>query len=337
MDSSKPTLIDEERLLSLQKGTNDVDCSWKGVSIDEGSIRIKMLSHPYLVKLINVSYPPGENALVWQIYWEEEFYERVRISYRLHNIDSVLAYTALSEKDEKHLGLKIYAVLRNFSGEELVQADLKLDFGPTLDAELKHEETKRILLAKVNNISIKKEFTFDSKLLPWDPKDQDKNVGIPLRYVFKNDAEHGLGRYILDPGKVRMFQKDGHKSQIFLGEDNIRRRIYKGDEVKLYVGDSRDIVVTQKLMKSKKKNIRRNNHNSIILYDIEEKLNVKIENFKNEPCELRLIEYIPGEWKMVKAAESFEKENNEKIIFTIALAPKEKREFNITYLKKNLR
>ena len=230
MDSSKPTLIEEERVLSLQKGTNYVDFSWKGVSIDSNSIRIKILSHPYLVKLINVSYPPGENALIWQIYCEEAFSERVRISYLLNNIDSLLAYNALAEKDEKHLELKIYAVLRNFSGEELENANLKLDFGPTIEADLNHEETKRILLTKIENISIKKEFTFDSKLLPWDPKDQNTNVGIPLRYVFKNDSEHGLGKFILDPGKVRMFQKDGHKSQIFLGEDNIRRRIYKGDE-----------------------------------------------------------------------------------------------------------
>lgn len=337
LDAIKPTLIEEERILSLQKGTNYVDFSWKGVSIDPNSIRIMILTHPFLVKLINVSYPPGENALIWQIYCEEPFSEKVRISYLLHNIDSLLAYNALAEKDETHLGLKIYAVLRNFSGEEFENTYFNFDFGPTIGTELRHEETKRILLTKIENIAIKKEFTFDSKVLPWDPKDQNENVGIPLRYVFKNDAQHGLGKYILDPGKVRMFQKDGHESQIFLGEDNISRRIYKGDEIKLTVGDSRDLVVTQKLMKSKKTNIRRNNHNHVILYDIEEQLKVKIENFKKEPCELKLIEYIPGEWEMIKTTETYEKKNNEKIIFTISLAPEEKREFKISYVKKNLR
>ena len=90
-------------------------------------------------------------------------------------------------------------------------------------------------------------------------------------------------------------------------------------------------------MKSKKTNIRRNNHNHVILYDIEEQLKVKIENFKKEPCELKLIEYIPGEWEMIKTTETYEKKNNEKIIFTISLAPEEKREFKISYVKKNLR
>ena len=337
LDSSKPTLIEEERVLSLQKGTNLVDFSWKGVSIDPNSIRIRILTHPEAVHLINVSYPPGENALIWQITCEQAFAERVRISYLLHNIDSLLAYNALTEKNEKHLDLKIYAVLRNFSGEELTNAAFKLEFGPYVETGLKHEETKRLLLTKVKNIAIKKEFTFDARILPWDPKEQKDNVGIPLRYVFANDAEHGLGQYILDPGKVRMFQKDGHGSQIFLGEDHITKRTYKGDKIKLIVGNSRDIVVTQKLMKSKKTNIRRNNSNTIILYDIEEKLKVKIENFKKEPCELKLIEYITGEWEMIKTTEKYEKENNEKIIFTIALEPKEKREFSIKYVRKNLR
>ncbi|MBN1522269.1 MAG: hypothetical protein JW928_07025, partial [Candidatus Aureabacteria bacterium] len=226
---------------------------------------------------------------------------------------------------------------RNFSGEELDGTEFKLDFGPSVEADLKHEETKRILLTKVEGIPIKKEFTFDSRALPWDPKEQSENVGIPLRYVFYNDARHGLGQFILEAGKVRIFQKDGTGSQIFLGEDAIEKRTYRDDEVKLYIGDSRDIVVTQKLMESQKKNIRRNNHNRIILYDVEEDLSVKIENFKNEPCELRLIEYIPGEWEMIKTTETYEKENNEEIVFTIALDAKEKREFKISYMKKNIR
>ncbi|MCK5708559.1 MAG: hypothetical protein KAI43_12995 [Candidatus Aureabacteria bacterium] len=337
LNSNKPTLVEEERVLSLQKGTNYVDFSWKGVAIDSNSIRIKIISHPSAVKLKNVSYPPNENALIWQIYCEEAFSEKVRISYLLHNIDSLLSYTALAEKDETHIDLKIYAVLRNFSGEELEDAFFKLDFGPQIEADLSHEETKRILLSKSIKIPIKKEFTFDSRILPWDPKKEKKNVGIPLRYVFKNDTDHRLGKFILDPGKVRVFQKDGHKSQIFIGEDTIKKRTYKGDEIKLYVGDSRDIVVTQKLMKSKKTNIRRNNHNSIILYDIEEKMSLKIENFKKDPCELQIIEYIPGEWEMKKTTEKYEKKNSEKIVFTISLDPKEKREFTFNYIKKNLR
>ncbi len=67
LDNPRATLIEEERVLTLQKGLNKVDFSWKGVSIDVDSIRLRVLSHPDKVNLLNVSYPPNEAALVWEI------------------------------------------------------------------------------------------------------------------------------------------------------------------------------------------------------------------------------------------------------------------------------
>jgi len=67
LDNPRWTLIEEERVLTLQKGLNKVDFSWKSVSIDSDSIRLKPLDHPdpNNVLLRSVSYPPGEAALVW--------------------------------------------------------------------------------------------------------------------------------------------------------------------------------------------------------------------------------------------------------------------------------
>ena len=67
LDNPNATLIEEERVLTLQGGLNKVDFSWKAVSIDPDSIRLAVLDHPDNVKLLNVSYPPGEAALVWEI------------------------------------------------------------------------------------------------------------------------------------------------------------------------------------------------------------------------------------------------------------------------------
>ena len=46
LDNPNATLIEEERVLTLQKGINKVDFSWKGVSIDADSIRLAVLDHP---------------------------------------------------------------------------------------------------------------------------------------------------------------------------------------------------------------------------------------------------------------------------------------------------
>src|SRR6056297_289183 len=50
LDNPNATLIEEERVLTLQAGVNKVDFSWKGVSIDEDSIRLTVLDHPDKVK-----------------------------------------------------------------------------------------------------------------------------------------------------------------------------------------------------------------------------------------------------------------------------------------------
>ena len=332
----KPTLVEEERTLSLQKGINLVDFSWKNVSIDQKSIKLFILSHPDKVRLINISYPPGENSIIMKIFSEEAFSEKVRLTYLLKNINLMIDYTATVNKEETKMQLKIYAVLRNFSGENFKNAIFTTDEGKTIKTSIDNNETKRIFLTKIKDIPIGKEFIFDSKTMPWNPDDENKTVGIPMYYTFKNDKEHNLGSFVFKRGKIRIFQEDGHGSKIFLGEDQIDTQLYPGDEVKIYISQSRDIKVEQNLMKSKRINIRRNHSNYIILYDVDEILKVKIKNFKNKPAKLKLIEYIDGEWEM-KQSPKYEKENYQKLIYTFNLKPKEEKTFKIHYIKKNIR
>src|SRR6185436_1482710 len=86
------TLIEEERIIALQKGVNQVDFSWRGVNIDSTSIQARMISHPENVVILNTSYPPNENALIWAINSPEAQEERVRISYLLQSLSRDVVY-----------------------------------------------------------------------------------------------------------------------------------------------------------------------------------------------------------------------------------------------------
>ena len=90
LDNPRATLIEEERVLTLQEGLNKVDFSWKGVFIDADSIRLRTLDNPDKVTLLSVSYPPNEAALVWDISSDSDYAETVRISYLLSNIDRLI-------------------------------------------------------------------------------------------------------------------------------------------------------------------------------------------------------------------------------------------------------
>jgi hypothetical protein len=132
LDNPAHTLVEEERVLTLQKGPNQIDFSWAAVRIDPDSIRIRVLSHPDKVRLISVSYPPGEAALTWNIYSDGAWEENVRISYLLTGIDRLIEYKALTAKDESKLDLNSLLVLRNFSGEDFGAANVLLNYAPSL-------------------------------------------------------------------------------------------------------------------------------------------------------------------------------------------------------------
>lgn len=319
LDNPSATLIEEERVLTLQQGLNQVDFSWKGVSIDVDSIRLQVLSHPDQVTLLNVSYPPDEGALVWEISSAEAWEETVRISYLLGNIDRLITYKAVADKAETAVDFKSFLVLRNFSGEDFDTARILLDYGEAFERGILHEETKQLLFFDAAQVPITKVWTFDAGLLPWDPETvPDKNIGIPVSYRIRNDSQSQLGNSALWGGKVRIFQDDGHESTIFLGED-VTNLVPVGEKMELYIGDSRDIVVTQRKMKETQINIRRNNDNQIVLYDMDEVITAKIENFKDLPAVLTMIQRIPGEWKMVECDLNYERKDANTLQFEIEM------------------
>jgi hypothetical protein len=325
------TLVEEERLITLQKGINKVDFSWRGVNIDSTSIQARMLTHPDAVTVLNTSYPPNENALIWEISSPAAQEERVRISYLLSGLGRDVVYKAVAEPDETALVLRNYLRLRNDSGEDLTDAEIGIGYGANFKKTIAHEEVLEMLSERVESLPIKKILTWDAATLPWDPEYEKKTVGIPLSYLIKNDKASKLGGHTLLPGKVRIFIKtkeqaaaEGEKpgdGVAFTGEDWAQLTPVDR-EMKLYIGQSRDVKVTQRKTKDDKTNIRRNTANQIVLNDTEEVYKIEIENFKKTPVDLVVVEHVPGYWKMVESSHQFEKKDAFTLEYKLKL-PKE--------------
>lgn len=345
LDNPQATLIEEERVLTLQKGLNKVDFSWKGVFIDADSIRLQVLDHPDGVTLLSVSYPPDEAALVWDISSDGDYAETVRISYLLSNIDRIITYKAVANKAETKVDLKSYLVLRNFSGEDFDMARVLLDYGEAFEQGIDHEETKQMLFFEAGQVPVRKVWKFDAGQLPWDPEQlENRNVGIPVSYRIVNNTESGLGKFALWGGKARLFQDDGHESTIFLGEDRTTL-VPVGEKTELYIGDSRDIVVTQRKMVDNRINVRRTTDKrnpQIVLFDTDEVITAKIENFKDSPAVLTMVQYIHGEWDMEDCNMSYEKKDAFTLEFEISLPARTQdgpavKELRMHYHRRNVR
>ena len=319
------TLVEEERLLTLQKGINKIDFGWRGVSIDAASIFIRLLDKPGEILVTSTSYPPNENALIWEIVSPDATEAKARITYLLHGFSREVFYKAVANPDETALSLRSYLRLKNFSGEDFKAAEVQYGFGTNITKDILHEESLELLSQKSDAVPIKKILTWDAAKLPWDPEYEKNTVGIPLNYVLTNSTAFQLGRNTLQPGKARIFMRGKEtggaagESVTFTGEDWAALTPI-GRELKLYIGQSRDVKVTQRKVKSDRLNIRRNKDGGEIVWDVEEHYKVEIENFKKNPVDLVVIEHIPGYWKMNESSHKFDKKDAFTIEYPVALA-----------------
>lgn len=326
LDDSGTTLVQEKRRLLLKKGVNKIDFSWQNVMIDPSSITLETLSHPGRIRMLSVSYPPNEAALVWDIASPDDLEEEVMISYLLANIDSVLTYTAMAGPGERTLDLKSFLVLRNFSGETFDAVTVYPHSGHSFVTAIQDLETKTILVSETRDLPIKKIYTWDALTMPHEPEKSKNTVGIPTSYELKT---------ALFQGKVRLFQTAGQDSTIFLGEDTARFTPV-GDTSSFRIGDSRDLIVSQHRMDTKRTRIRRNTKGDVQVYDEIITDRITMENLKESPVTLSLIESIPGQWEPVAISMPYERKDHKTLVFNVSLLPKEKKILTLNYTLFNI-
>jgi hypothetical protein len=290
LDHPHATLVEEERIVPLVKGTNQVDFSWANTAIDPNTILFRVLGpaegeKANTVNVLSVSYPPNENALVWQVSSEASGSARVRISYLLGNLNKSFNYRAVAANDEKTLDLRQYIRVQNLANEAFGSTGIWAGFGQRFLKPIGINETKEMLMERYAKVPIRK--TYTANVSEHGYLDQPKNkLRIPMHYVLTNDAKHQMGKAPLQFGKVRIFQDDGKGTTAFIGED-WGRYTPIDDEMKLYLGVAQDIVVVRTIESNERKRVAGNLYNQEIVIKFE------IENFKTDAVTLDVVELLP--------------------------------------------
>ncbi len=299
LDHADATLVEEERIVPLVKGVNQVDFSWGNTSIDPDTLVFRVVARhddspsggsgtepatPLDVRVLSVSYPPQESALVWQVAASDSGSALVRISYLLGDLAKTFNYRAVVARDEKTLVLRQYMRLQNFANEEFDATSLWAGFGPQFLKPIGLNETKEMLMQKYGDVPVRKAYTCDPTEFGYLDRPQNK-LRIPMHFVLKNDQRNHLGLAPLQFGKVRIFQEDGHGSTAFLGED-WGKFTPLDDEMRLYVGTAQDIVVQRTIEKNEQHRVAGN------LYNVEIIVKYEIENFKDEAVTLDVVESL---------------------------------------------
>src|SRR4051794_11114462 len=257
LDNANATLVEEERIVPLVKGENQVDFSWANTQIDPNTIVFRVIApvgeKALEVKVLSVSYPPNEAALVWAVGASDSGSARVRISYILGNLNKNFNYRAVAAHDESSLTLAQYMRLQNLANEEFGKTEMWAGFGKEFLKPIGLNETKEMLMAKFAGVPIRKTYTASLSEFGYLDQPQQK-LRIPMHYVVKNDKASALGAAPLPEGKVRIFiegtEKD--KATTFLGED-WGRFTPIDDEMRLYLGVAQDIVVKRTIDRNENK------------------------------------------------------------------------------------
>lgn len=306
LDNARYTLVEEERIIPLLKssiktGNNKIDFSWSNTKIDKNSIQFRAIAimsdgKPRAIKtvggvaevaVINVSYPPNENALVWEVYAADGYAVKVRVSYLISNLTRMFQYKAVTNKAETVLELRKYIQLRNYSGEDFGSINVWMGYANRMldPKSVGQQEDIKMLLYRFRKVPIAKTYTFDWYRFGALNKDKPNASKVLMHYELINNEDNGLGQVPLEPGKVRIYIQDSRGGEAFLGED-WGKLTPIGSKMRLYVGQARDIVCKRMVEFKETRHIRGN------LYDLQVRIRYEIENFKPQAVRLDMIEQL---------------------------------------------
>ena len=186
-------------------------------------------------------------------------------------------------------------------------------------ADLKDNQTKQISLLEAHDIPLKKEFVFYGAEYYYRSKHGElvSNQKVPVFIEFSNKKENNLGMP-LPKGIIRVYKYDHDKSLQLVGENNIQHTP-KNENIRIKLGDAFDVAASRKQTDWQK------------LADkvYEAAFEISIRNHKKEDIVVKVIEPIPGDWKVIQASHEFKKVDARTIAFDVA-ATKDK-EVKLSY------
>jgi hypothetical protein len=186
-------------------------------------------------------------------------------------------------------------------------------------ATVKDNQTKQISLVQADAIAVKKELLYRGANYYYYSRygETMTNQKVGVFVEIQNKKENHLG-IPLPKGTVRVYKHDSEGSLQFIGEDSIDHTP-KDEKVRIRLGDAFDVVGTRKQTDWKK-----------IAYDTyEAAFEISIRNHKKEDVVVRVVEPVPGDWKMLSSSHEFTK--SEAFTAEFLVPVKKDRETKVSY------
>lgn len=184
---------------------------------------------------------------------------------------------------------------------------------------IRENQTKQISLVTAGDIPVRKELIFQgAKYYYYNQYGEAmSNQKIGVFVQIENRKENNLGMP-LPKGVVRVYKNDTEGSLQFVGEDSIDHTP-KDEKIRIKLGEAFDVVGGRKQTDWKK----------IANDTYEAAFEISLRNHKKEDVTVKVVEPIPGDWKMLVNSHDFIKTEAFTAEFNIPV-PKDK-EVKLTY------
>lgn len=182
----------------------------------------------------------------------------------------------------------------------------------TLDhpTTLKNNQSKQVALLSAAQVPVQKEYRLQGSS-GWYYRIADKGLReegdkrkVDVFMTFKNDEAGKLGMP-LPKGVIRVYKNDSDKRTQFIGEDRIDHTA-KNEEVRLKLGSAFDVNGVWKIVDAKR--VDKGKLDKLLEGDeFEATYRIELSNAKKEAVTVKVVEPIPGEWKIIEENQKHEK------------------------------
>ena len=272
-------------------------------------------------------------TLLWSLENQTKSSQKIEVAYLTNGINWKSDYVLILDNKDVKADLSGWVTIDNNSGAEYLKAHLKLvagdinrvrdehmtemappaayakktAAGPSFKEEsfseyhiytlnrpstIKQNQTKQISLLDAHDIPVAKKFVYYGADYYYRNRYgeviSNQKVGVFLEFANKKENDLGIP---LPKGTVRVYKHDSEGSLQFIGEDRIQHTP-KGEQVRIKLGNAFDVSASRKQMTWEK----------IAQDTYETTIEASLRNHKDENIMVRVIEPIPGDWKIVESS-----------------------------------
>ena len=169
--------------------------------------------------------------------------------------------------------------------------------------DVQNNQTKQVSLLTAAGVPVTRELVARGQPMPYRTETADGWTQQPVesRLSFLNqDGSLGVP---LPAGVVRVYAQDSRGSAQFVGEDRIGHTP-KGETLTLKLGESFDVTARRK-----QTSFRKLSGTGAYDYAYEAGFELQLKNAKPEPVEVKVLENIPADWRMLSESQPHTKES----------------------------